>query len=697
MKKLFTLTAALLCSVMLFAQGVNFQNLTYAEALEKAKAENKLVFVDCYTSWCGPCKMMTNEVFPQKEAGDYFNPLFVCVKFDMEKGEGVELAKKFGIRAFPTFLIVRPDGTIQHRVVGGGDLEGFIERVAKGLDEKTSLLYLDEKYESGKMKKKELPAYYEALQDAYEQEKAQKVYDELLAQLTEKDKLKADYWAVMSSSKMGSDDFNLILANLPKFEKNIGKEKLDEFLYQSYSSALSRYMYGRKTEGLPALADLKTQIDALNIEQKQELLDLYELADIAVAKDTKRFVDLFEQKAEAGNMDEFTPLLSVAWQLGENLTKEDYSRMVVALEKLQGKMEENDNMKSYVEMMAYSFQKKAHVGTMFEELTFEQALEKAKKMRSMLFIDCYTSWCGPCKMMTSKVFPQEKVGDFMNQFICVKYDMEKGEGPELAEKFGVRAYPTFVILNWDGTLRHKLVGGGDADGFIERVKEAFDDNKALGALQAKYDGGNREKEFLAQYTQALLGVYDLNAAKVAEELFNVLTDEEKVSEDYWFLFSNPDLAPEGSAIAAYLLANRDKFIASLGKEKVDGYLFEYYYGKLMTIVMGRDEKATAAGVDQMKKDIQALDLQDGKDLIAVANIAKAALAGDQGKLLSTCEREVKNMKGEKFPFMIVYSVKEKATAAQLKRWEKVLLAAQKKMEDQNMAKRMDYFVNMLKN
>ena len=496
---------------------------------------------------------------------------------------------------------------------------------------------------------------------------------------------------------MGSDDFNLILANLPKFEKNIGKEKLDEFLYQSYSSALSRYMYGRKTEGLPALADLKTQIDALNIEQKQELLDLYELADIAVAKDTKRFVDLFEQKAEAGNMDEFTPLLSVAWQLGENLTKEDYSRMVVALEKLQGKMEENDNMKSYVEMMAYSFQKKAHVGTMFEELTFEQALEKAKKMRSMLFIDCYTSWCGPCKMMTSKVFPQEKVGDFMNQFICVKYDMEKGEGPELAEKFGVRAYPTFVILNWDGTLRHKLVGGGDADGFIERVKEAFDDNKALGTLQAKYDGGNREKEFLAQYTQALLGVYDLNAAKVAEELFNVLTDEEKVSEDYWFLFSNPDLAPEGSAIAAYLLANRDKFIAGLGKEKVDGYLFEYYYGKLMTIVMGRDEKATAAGVDQMKKDIQALDLQDGKDLIAVANIAKAALAGDQGKLLSTCEREVKNMKGEKFPFMIVYSVKEKATAAQLKRWEKVLLAAQKKMEDQNMAKRMDYFVNMLKN
>ena len=697
MKKLFTLTAALLCSVMLFAQGVNFQNLTYAEALEKAKAENKLVFMDCYTSWCGPCKMMTNEVFPQKEAGDYFNPLFVCVKFDMEKGEGVELAKKFEVRAYPTFLIIRPDGTVQHRVVGGGDLEGFIERVAKGLDEKTSLSYLDEKYKSGKMKKKELPAYYEALQDAYMQEEADSVYAELMAQLTEKDKLKADYWFVMATSEVGSADFDLILANLPKFEKNIGTEKLDEFLFQSYANVLSYYMYGHKTEGLPALADIKTQIDALNIARKQELLDQCEVAEILAAKDAARLVNFYEEIAESGKTEGVGNLVFTIPMVYDELSKADFSRLAVAIEKIQTAMKEDDPMKEFLTKFIYILKKKAHVGTMFEELTFEQALEKAKKMRSMLFIDCYTSWCGPCKMMTSKVFPQEKVGDFMNQFICVKYDMEKGEGPELAEKFGVRAYPTFVILNWDGTLRHKLVGGGDADGFIERVKEAFDDNKALGTLQAKYDGGNREKEFLAQYAQALLGVYDNNAAKVAEELFNVLTDEEKVSEDYWFLFSNPDLAPEGSAIAAYLLANRDKFIAGLGKEKVDGYLFEYYYGKLMTIVMGRDEKATAAGVDQMKKDIQALDLQDGKDLIAVANIAKAALAGDQGKLLSTCEREVKNMKGEKFPFMIVYSVKEKATAAQLKRWEKVLLAAQKKMEDQNMAKRMDYFVNMLKN
>ncbi|MDE5612601.1 MAG: thioredoxin family protein, partial [Odoribacter sp.] len=69
-------------------EGVAFRNITLDEAQEQAKAENKLVFMDCYTSWCGPCQEMTKKVFPQKAAGDYFNPRFVCVKYDMEKGAG---------------------------------------------------------------------------------------------------------------------------------------------------------------------------------------------------------------------------------------------------------------------------------------------------------------------------------------------------------------------------------------------------------------------------------------------------------------------------------------------------------------------------------------------------------------------------------------------------------------------------------
>ena len=76
----------------------------------------------------------------------------------------------------------------------------------------------------------------------------------------------------------------------------------------------------------------------------------------------------------------------------------------------------------------------------------------------------------------------------------------------------------------------------------ERVKDAFDDNKATGVLDAKYAEGARDKEFLAKYVESLISMYSPDASKVAAELYGQLTDEEKVSADYWFIFNNPDLA-----------------------------------------------------------------------------------------------------------------------------------------------------------
>ena len=93
MKSLISIITLLMLNLIAFGQGVNFEHITFDEALAKAKAENKLVFMDCYTSWCGPCKVHDRNYFSTRKAGEFFNPKFVCVKFDMEKGEGPELAK----------------------------------------------------------------------------------------------------------------------------------------------------------------------------------------------------------------------------------------------------------------------------------------------------------------------------------------------------------------------------------------------------------------------------------------------------------------------------------------------------------------------------------------------------------------------------------------------------------------------------
>jgi len=118
MKKLVVSISIIIAAVgSLYAQNrsVDFQHTTFAEVLAKAKAENKPIFLDAYTTWCGPCKYMATKIFTQDKVADFFNANFVSTKFDMEKGEGLELAKKYGVKVYPTFLVLDSDGNIIHR------------------------------------------------------------------------------------------------------------------------------------------------------------------------------------------------------------------------------------------------------------------------------------------------------------------------------------------------------------------------------------------------------------------------------------------------------------------------------------------------------------------------------------------------------------------------------------------------------
>ena len=72
----------LLCTTAVMAQpkledGIKFEQGNWANTLAKAKAENKIVFVDAYTTWCGPCKKMDAETFPDKMVGDFYNKNFI--------------------------------------------------------------------------------------------------------------------------------------------------------------------------------------------------------------------------------------------------------------------------------------------------------------------------------------------------------------------------------------------------------------------------------------------------------------------------------------------------------------------------------------------------------------------------------------------------------------------------------------------
>ena len=110
-------------------------------------------------------------------------------------------------------------------------------------------------------------------------------------------------------------------------------------------------------------------------------------------------------------------------------------------------------------------------GTQFFKGTFAQALAKAKQENKKLMVDCYTLWCGPCRYMSTTVFPDEKLGQYMNdKFVCMQLDMEHGEGPERNKTFKVKAYPTFIFFDADGKEMNRFEGMAMQDEFQKRCE-----------------------------------------------------------------------------------------------------------------------------------------------------------------------------------------------------------------------------------
>lgn len=172
MRKIILVSILSIISFGVFAQqnnGVKWEEGTFAQALAKAKKQNKQIFLDCYTSWCGPCKHMANNVFTLPEAGKFFNSTFVNVKIDMEKGEGIDLCKKFEVKAFPTFLIIDGEGNEVGRIVGGGELQDFIGKVKNAMSVDNSPSALLTKYENTRSIDAAY-AYMSLLEESYKQE-----------------------------------------------------------------------------------------------------------------------------------------------------------------------------------------------------------------------------------------------------------------------------------------------------------------------------------------------------------------------------------------------------------------------------------------------------------------------------------------------------------------------------------------------
>ena len=276
----------------------------------------------------------------------------------------------------------------------------------------------------------------------------------------------------------------------------------------------------------------------------------------------------------------------------------------------------------------------------FAHDTFPQSLALAKQQNKLVFVDCYTVWCGPCKEMARTVFTQDSVADFFNaSFINVKLDMEK-EGRDKAGRYHVEAYPSFLLLDGDGNLVYKFVGGMPSNEFMAKIREGVNPKNKVAVYNRMYAEGNRSKNLLRDYVKMKLEMMEIKEGKqVAETYFELLSPEERMKPENWYLFGDNRyalyLSNIGSRNVSYLADNWRAFAVQNGKEVVEAklalsfrklanYSLEGYYFK--------EHPYNPAEFDKYRRQINGTELPDKDQLIVLMDIAEAAGQKDTARV-----------------------------------------------------------------
>ncbi len=284
MKKLSVFILSIIVCSALFAQqgGVIFREGTLSDALTQAsrnKKGPKLVFLDCYTTWCGPCKNMTEKIFPQQKVGDFFNANFVNIKIDMEKGEGPELAKKYKIKAYPTFLILSPSGEEIGRVVGGGDAEGFIARIKTAMNPENSPQARLNTYMENKTFANAF-AYMEALKESYKMDEVNDFINANFKSFQWYEKYSFKMWPFLSASlsRENSEIFTDVVPEITRAYGAFGRDKVNALLTQYIKRYIPAYIHGKIENATPA--ELRKRLEVLAFVNSSDALATI-LSDIA--------------------------------------------------------------------------------------------------------------------------------------------------------------------------------------------------------------------------------------------------------------------------------------------------------------------------------------------------------------------------------------------------------------------------------
>jgi thioredoxin-related protein len=173
----------------------------------------------------------------------------------------------------------------------------------------------------------------------------------------------------------------------------------------------------------------------------------------------------------------------------------------------------------------------------FQQVNYADLFELAKKENKSVMLYFHFDGCGACVKMERTAFKDKNVFEYYNSnFINFEINTLKGEGLEINKLYNVKLHPTFLFFDNKGNELHKMVGVFSPEEFYEQAKNALLSNKNLTNYKRLYRSGNREPEFLFDYTYMLRDAHDLDSTVVNEYLDVTNENDYKLEKNIKFIY-----------------------------------------------------------------------------------------------------------------------------------------------------------------
>jgi thiol-disulfide isomerase/thioredoxin len=312
----------------------------------------------------------------------------------------------------------------------------------------------------------------------------------------------------------------------------------------------------------------------------------------------------------------------------------------------------------------------------FKEADWKTQLATAKKENKLIFFDAYTTWCGPCKVMARDVFTRDKVADLFNdKFVNAKYDMEKGEGITLKDKYGVSAYPTYLFINGDGELVHKIVGSMTTNEFMNEANKALNPESTIYGLAKNFEASGHSEASAIAYLDAIGKAYESAKQSVVSKIyFDVLTKPILLEEHNWKLVVKYLNNPSSKAFS-YLYSNKSKLEEKYKVSDVNRY-FKQVFGS--SVYMIKDAYSKNKGVKEAKENIKAIRklLKEGTDyskvLLAKLDLIEFASKNQWDKFAAKVDTMCDDNEFLNKSYVMIEAANDVVTANQEKQYRSVL-------------------------